>query len=264
MAQPVITAPPAPARQRATRLLVSVRSAHEARLALAGGAAVIDAKEPRAGALGALPVDVVAAIVRAVDGRVPVSATTGDLPLDPALLAPALAAMAATGVDYVKIGLFGTTDLTRLDCCLAHPLARAARGRDGRAVARIAVLMADQGGIDWPLRALAAGGFVGVMLDTAAKGAGGLRQAVDAQQLRSFVLQAQTLGLLVGLAGSLGTADILPLQALEPDFLGFRTAVCGAMGRGGDLDPLRLATVEAALRSRYGLSALGPTVAQAR
>ena len=35
-----------------TRLLVSVRSAEEAEIALAGGADVIDVKEPRRGALG--------------------------------------------------------------------------------------------------------------------------------------------------------------------------------------------------------------------
>ena len=39
-------------------LLVSVRNAEEAAAALAGGADVIDAKDPAAGALGPVPVQV--------------------------------------------------------------------------------------------------------------------------------------------------------------------------------------------------------------
>ena len=48
------------------RLLVSVADAAEARAALAGGADIIDAKEPRHGALGAVAPDVLRAIRNAV------------------------------------------------------------------------------------------------------------------------------------------------------------------------------------------------------
>ena len=57
-----------------TRLLVSVRSAAEAEAALAGGAALIDVKEPDRGALGRADDAVIADVVRAVAGRAPVSA----------------------------------------------------------------------------------------------------------------------------------------------------------------------------------------------
>ena len=46
------------------RLLVSVRSEEEARAALAGGAEIIDAKEPSRGALGAVEIGVLREIVR--------------------------------------------------------------------------------------------------------------------------------------------------------------------------------------------------------
>ena len=62
-----------------TRLLVSVRSAAEAEAALAGGAAVIDVKEPARGALGRADDAVIADVVRAVAGRAPVSAALGEL-----------------------------------------------------------------------------------------------------------------------------------------------------------------------------------------
>ena len=60
-------------------LLVSVRSAAEALAALAGGADVIDVKEPNQGSLGAADDDTISAVVRAVAGRAPVSAALGEL-----------------------------------------------------------------------------------------------------------------------------------------------------------------------------------------
>ena len=55
-----------------TRLLVSVRSAAEARTALAGGADVIDVKEPAHGSLGRASTEVIREVIDAVAGCVPV------------------------------------------------------------------------------------------------------------------------------------------------------------------------------------------------
>ena len=62
-----------------TRLLVSVRDADEAALALTAGVDLIDVKEPRAGSLGAASPAVVRAVLDRVAGRVPVSAALGEL-----------------------------------------------------------------------------------------------------------------------------------------------------------------------------------------
>ncbi len=53
--------------------LASVTNADEARLALAAGADILDAKNPQAGALGALPMQAVLGIVEAADERATVS-----------------------------------------------------------------------------------------------------------------------------------------------------------------------------------------------
>lgn len=66
-----------------TRLLVSVVSAEEARAALAGGADIIDVKDPRAGALGAPSPRVLAEVVDAVGDAAPVSVALGDSPGPP-------------------------------------------------------------------------------------------------------------------------------------------------------------------------------------
>lgn len=227
----------APRRPGQPWWLASVRNAEEAAIALAAGAAVIDAKEPRAGALGALPGPEIAAIVARVAGRAVVSATTGDLPLDAALLAPAMRAVAAAGANIVKIGVFGSPDAWRLERCLAA-LPDCLPGPDGHSpAARVAVLMADQQGADWPLAPFARHGFAGVMLDTADKRCGGLRTVLDPLRLARFVTEVRALGLWAGLAGSLSARDIPALAALDPDYLGFRTALCCAGERSGALDP---------------------------
>ena len=58
-----------------TGLLVSVRNGEEAAQALAGGAAVVDVKEPARGALGRADFGRLAEVVEAVGGRVPLSAS---------------------------------------------------------------------------------------------------------------------------------------------------------------------------------------------
>lgn len=226
-----------------TGWLASVRNAEEAGIALAAGASIIDAKEPRLGALGALPVAVIAAVVAAVAGRVPVSATVGDLPLDAAVLAPAMLAVAAAGADIVKIGVFGAplSGLTEALAGLPDTLPRPVGGP----AARVAVLMADQGGIDWPLAAFAAHGFTGVMLDTADKTRGGLRRQLGKERLVQFLAEARALGLRTGLAGSLCADDVPALATLGADYLGFRTALCDQDRRVGTLDTARCRAIHA-------------------
>ena len=89
-----------------TRMLASVANLEEALLVLQAGADLIDLKAPAAGALGALPPEAVRQIVTAVAGRRPVSATIGDLPMEPARVLEAAREMAATVVDFVKVGFF--------------------------------------------------------------------------------------------------------------------------------------------------------------
>src|SRR5258707_906089 len=86
--------------------LASVRSADEADVALAGGADIIDAKEPAMGALGAVAPATLRGIAVRVAGRLPVSATIGDLELRPDAVRAAVETTTGDGADIVKIGLF--------------------------------------------------------------------------------------------------------------------------------------------------------------
>lgn len=229
-----------------TGWLASVTGVDEARMALAAGANIIDAKNPHAGALGALDGETVRAIVAAVAGQAPVSATIGDFPdMDPEAVAAAVEAMASQGVDYVKIGLFPGP---RLDACLTRlaPLVRKHR--------LVAVLFADRSPDFGLLPRLASPGFAGAMLDTAGKGGGGLLAHQSPEALRAFVGQAQALGLLCGLAGSLALEDIPGLLVLRADYLGFRGALCAAAVRTRTLLPEALAAVAEAMAQTPGVA----------
>ncbi len=219
---------------RPLRLLVSVRNLDEARLAAAAGVDFIDLKEPSAGALGSLPDAVAREIVPWLREHAPkalISATTGDLPSAPlgAVLAR-VDAVAASGVDYVKVGIDQQPGaLALLDALAAHP------------AAIVPVLLADAGvNRAQVARALALRRFPALMLDTAAKGQGSLLDRVDAAALAQFIAMVQHEGrCLAGLAGALRQDELPALRSLAPDFAGFRSAVC-AGDRSGALDPARL------------------------
>jgi dihydroneopterin aldolase len=213
------------------RMLASVRSAEEALFALQAGADLIDAKEPYAGTLGAVSEETLRAIVAAVGGRRPVSATVGDLPLDVERVRQAARVNADCGASFVKIGAFEAP----LETSALQALPAALPG-----VALIAVLFADRAPPLHVPAGLARSGWHGVMLDTADKGGGSLRDWTDEAWLADFVRRARAAGLLVGLAGSLGPDDVRPLAALGPDYLGFRGALCTGADREECLDPDRV------------------------
>lgn len=210
-----------------TLFLASVRGAEEAEVALAQGADIIDLKDPSQGALGAVTLDAVREALTRIAGRRPVSAVAGDLPMEPARLRSAVTALAETGVDYVKVGLF--PGLKRAECISA--LAEAARR-----TRIIGVMFADHGADDDLVPLMAQAGFVGAMLDTARKGGGRLLDHKDIAQLDAFVSTCRANGLMAGLAGSLEAPDVPRLLLLKPDVLGFRRALCSGSDRAGAID----------------------------
>ena len=216
-----------------TRMLASVTGPDEAEIGLAGGADIIDLKDPSRGALGAVDPALVRAAVERVAGRRPCSAVTGDLPMEPGTIRTAVDAMAATGVEFVKLGVFPGADPEGAIRALT-PLARRVR--------LVAVLFADLAPDLSLLHALGGAGFAGAMLDTARKGDGRLLDHMPVPALRRFVAACRERGLMCGLAGALEPPDIPRLLQLEPDLLGFRGALCAA-GRAGPLDPARVALV---------------------
>ncbi|MBS3648366.1 dihydroneopterin aldolase [Pseudaminobacter sp. 19-2017] len=200
-----------------TKMLASVADAAEAEIALSGGADIVDLKDPKAGALGAVEPAVIGQVVAAVASRAATSAVCGDLPMVPEIIARQAEEIASTKVDYVKIGFFPSADAR---ACAEAVTSLARRSK------LIAVLFADLAPDLGLLQAFAASGFHGVMMDTADKTGGRLLQHLPPERIPAFIEAARALGLKTGLAGSLEAPDIPRLLPFHPDYLGFRGALC--------------------------------------
>jgi len=197
-----------------SRMLASVNSLEEAMIALQLDVDIIDLKQPALGALGALQTQQVQTIVTKLQQAKPVSATVGDLPMQADVIFNAVNKMAATGVDYIKIGFFPAQDWHEVIAKLA-PLT-------SRPLKLIAVLFADQQPDLNNIKQFSEAGFSGIMLDTMNKTRGSLTQVMPLTTLQYFVQTAKHYQLLCGLAGSLREKDIPDLLPLQADYLGFR------------------------------------------
>jgi len=224
-----------------TGMLASVNSVAEALLVLSADVDIIDLKQPALGALGALDIAKVKQIVAEIDGRCPVSATIGDLPMQPDPVFNAVKAMAETGIDYIKVGFFPGGDW--------HGTVKKLSALTGQNHALIAVLFADTQPDLGIISLLKEAGFAGVMLDTMNKQKGSLTQLMANMEIGQFVSQVKARQLVCGLAGSLRLEDIPELMPYQPDYLGFRGALCQQHNRVGQLNKQAVIKIKHALKS---------------
>ncbi|MDD5578020.1 MAG: (5-formylfuran-3-yl)methyl phosphate synthase [Methylobacter sp.] len=229
-----------------TGMLASVNSLKEAALVLNANVDIIDLKQPALGALGALETELVKKIVAAIDGRCPVSATIGDLPMEPRIIFNAVNAMAETGVDYIKVGFFPGGNWSETVDNLST--------LTEQNIALIAVLFADsqldnnQSGFAI-IPALKNAGFKGVMLDTRDKKNGSLTQLMAKIDILQFIRRVKAHQLICGLAGSLRLEDIAELMIYHPDYLGFRGALCMRHNRTAQLNKASILQIKQAIES---------------
>ncbi len=236
------------------RLLVSVMDPGEVGPAAAGGADIIDVKDPSRGPLGRPQTRVVRAVRAALPPTHLMSVALGDARTFSDTLARAARAVAAVQVDFIKVGLVGS----RRD---AASLLRRLVEVTGEANPRtrvVAVAYADARWINavspFLLPTLAAtAGAHGIMLDTAYKDGTSLLTHLQVRSLSIFVALARSAGLSVGLAGSLGAAEVERLQEVEPDIIGVRGAVC-RHGRVGKVEATLVRRLSQVIRCHSALS----------
>lgn len=225
-------------------LLVSVRSASEARAAIAGGAAIVDVKEPARGPLGRANANVWSEVRRVVPRDVPVSVALGEL--DEAESWAECSAWCASGgaifqgVAYCKLGL------ARSGRRWAERW-RALREHLGPGPAWVAVAYVDWRFARAPdpeevIDEAIASECAGVLIDTWDKT--GRRAA--GPDLAALFARARRSGLFVALAGGLDEADIRRLQPLEPDYFAVRGAACTRGDRRATIDRSRVARLAVA------------------
>ena len=230
---------------RATpKLLVSVRSAAEAEAALAGGADLIDVKEPARGPLGPADPSVIGEVLAAVNNRVPVSAALGEWREWTDRLGP-------EGLTYAKWGLAGlpvigsgTLQTIRTTAYAPFP---------------VLVAYADFGRADCPeperLAAAAARfHFPAFLIDTAVKDGSTLLDWIDPAMLARIRFRLADAGVPVAFAGSLAEGAFRRLAPLEPDWFAVRGAACDG-GRTGQVSADRVRLLRHVIRETIGATA---------
>ena len=234
------------------KLLVSVRSAIEAQAAIAGGAAIIDVKEPSRGSLGRADWSVWRAVRQAVPAAMAVSVALGELNEWSETGPREFPSGCWSGIAFRKLGLAKAgpdwcarwRDLRqRLDVEEASRPA-ATGGRP----AWVAVLYLDWEAAGAPhpdavvREAAAIADCAGVLFDTWDKSR---RTGVDASWAPR-IARVKELGRFVAMAGSLDAAAIRRLRPWEPEVFAVRGAACAGGDRRAPIDPERVARLVAA------------------
>jgi uncharacterized protein (UPF0264 family) len=211
------------------KLLISPTNQAEALEAIAGGADIIDVKNPNEGALGANYPWVIKEIKQVTPKGVEVSCTLGDAPNLPGSMALAALGAASLDVDYVKVGLYGVKTVSEAvfllrqvnraakDCCPTIKVA-AAGYADAKKIGSIEPSLIPE---------IAREAQVDVaMLDTAVKDGSNLLNQVSNEQLQAFIDSTHGYGLQAALAGSLRKQDLPVILNLGADIAGLRGAAC--------------------------------------
>jgi uncharacterized protein (UPF0264 family) len=223
------------------RLLVSVVSAEEARAALAGGADIIDVKDPREGALGAPSPRVLSEVVAAVGDAAPVSVALGDDPGLPHTAALAARGAAACGARFVKVGLRGVSEIDG-----AVALMSAVAGAVGSGVAVIAAAFADAGTPQWLPALVERTGIAGALVDTFVKDGSGLYGWLSESELTDLIDRTHEVGGSFAVAGQL---ELGQLGRVGADVVGVRSAVCRDGQRTAHLEQGLVAAAVAEVRN---------------
>ncbi|NHW24042.1 MAG: (5-formylfuran-3-yl)methyl phosphate synthase [Archaeoglobales archaeon] len=211
-------------------VLVSPKNLSEALEAIAGGADIIDVKNPAEGSLGANFPWVISEIAKIAKkhGKA-VSATTGDMPYKPGTASLAALGAAVSGADYVKVGLYGVRNEVEAEE-VVEGVVKAVKGYDKEKKVVIAGY-GDHSRINaisplkLPKIAADCGADV-VMVDTAIKDGTSIFDHMSFENLRSFVSVARENGLQCAIAGNIGWDHLELLRKLSPDIIGVRTIVC--------------------------------------
>ena len=233
------------------QLLISVRSPEEVAPALAGGAEIIDAKEPAHGSLGPVDQQTLRRIFESVPDDCPISIALGDFSsvdeLRSALQDLAIPRRAAPS--FLKFGFAGVRSPEQITLLLETA------GSITRATA-VSWKIVAVGYADWEraatiapglLRQLAsAAGSAAILMDTWTKDGSGLLNWLQPDALADWVFRSREAGLLTALAGSLKLDDLSIISQAAPDIVGVRGAVCQG-GREGKVSESRVRRFHQAL-----------------
>jgi uncharacterized protein (UPF0264 family) len=224
------------------RLLVSVRTAEEVAPALAGGADIVDAKDPARGSLGPVSREMLREIAALVPPPTPFSVALGDFGEGKFAGDAVRASLAALdGLPrraplYLKLGFAGQRS-PAVAGVIRAAIETGATAAFPPVIVPVAYADNENAGSPEPAAVLSAALATGArafLLDTWSKDGRGLPFWTDVHRLDSLLAPARAAGLLVAIAGSLDL-DSLDFVRTRADVIGVRGAACRG-GRGGKVD----------------------------
>jgi uncharacterized protein (UPF0264 family) len=244
-------------RRGPPQLLVSVRTPEEARTALAGGADIIDIKDPDRGSLGrALPgvIEAVASLTGQMTPETLLSVALGEVRetlTDPALNLPSPLRL-LPNITFAKLGLAQLRD--ERDWVARWVRARERISSSTCAKLKwIGVIYADAETAQTPpalevIDAAAATGCAGLLVDTFFKGNGRLLDHASPADLAGWARLARASGLKFAVAGRLSADDLPHLSTVGADIIAVRSAVCHGGDRRGTVCADAIAQFKRAVR----------------
>lgn len=220
------------------RLLVSVRNATEAIVAIAGGCDILDVKEPHHGSLGRASVEDLRHVVRVAkqnSSRMLLSAALGEIDEHVFDVTDELPAE----LHFVKLGCARLGDDAAWQRKWAD-VRRSVANRLPQSTGWVAVAYAD-----WELarsphpqeiiQAAADAGCRGVLFDTYAKTSGRLLDWLSVADLQTAADQIHSSGMFFAMAGSVRLEDLPQLSQVHTDIIGIRGAACAGNQRTGEI-----------------------------
>jgi len=267
---------------RIPQLLVSVRDATEAAAALAGGADIIDVKEPRRGPLGMADVSQIEAVLRTVreqNPTMPVSVALGDAG---DWHAEQCHVRLPAGLNYIKLGTASCSSdddwqsVWQSTCRQAsHPITVVVAPHDPRSTIHDPLAGDDPrpstlhpppltipvAYADWRLVASPSpadvvqlaidAGCAGLLIDTFVKNGQRLFDWLDAGDLSRLAMTCHQSGLWLAAAGSLAISDLPTLSGTGIDIVGIRSAACHRGQRLEVIDSTAVAGFKQVLRQSW-------------
>lgn len=244
------------------QLLVSVRDADEARIALLCGVSILDIKEPQSGSLGmasAVTIQQILDVVAPLSNPPLVSVALGEvLEWDRGNRHPLPA-----GLSYVKLGMAGLGHRSDWRECWEAVLRDIDRNMPAATPSpqRVAVAYVDSETADAPdpgqiIDVAQQFGCQGVLFDTWSKTVGTLFDSLPGEEITRLIDEIHAHGMFAAVAGRLTAERIPDAIATGADIIAVRSAACISANRQGMLD----ATAIAALQRRLGNSNLAEVV----
>jgi uncharacterized protein (UPF0264 family) len=226
------------------QLLVSVRSASEVEPALAGGADIIDAKEPARGSLGPVSAATLAEILVRVPSHRTFSVALGDVnkPDDVVTALTSLELPSRAAPVFVKLGFAGVRSSALVSTLIATAVQIATRRLSTPRIIAVAYADALRAGTlsaEVVCKLAGSAGAAGVLVDTYLTDGTGLLAWLAAQALSRWVSDARRAGLLTALAGALTLDTLQTVAAAGPEVIGVRGAACDG-GREGRVSAERV------------------------